>query len=796
MNVLKRSCEKSFGRIAEWAFNHKWLALFLVMAVSVPICLQLPKITMDTSNESFFRADDRVLIEYNGFRDQFGKDEYIAVGIESSDIFSLEFLQKLRKFHQDMEEKVPFVEEVTSLVNIRNTRGQDDELIVEDFLEQWPKDAAELSTLKKRAGENSLYTNYVLSEDQQMTAIIIKPFACNPEVSSVMQAEGSCQPMSNEQNREMMSAIGGIVEQYNSERFPVSVSGMPAVIDHLNVYLVEDLAAIIPLIFIVVILFLTMLFRRVTGVVYPLIIFLLSLLSTIGLMAVFGIPMTNITTIIPSFILVVSISDAVHILALFYPAYQRSGSREQAIIEAMEHSGLAVLMTTLTTAGGFLSFVAAEIAPIADLGFVAPIGVFLALFYTVFLLPSLLAILPVKKKSGQQKGGQLLDQAFNRIAAAACSQRLYVIGVFLLLLVVAVAGVTKLRFSHNALKWFSQQSIIRQDTELIDRMMQGTVSMDVVIDTGEADGLYHPEFIHSLEQAILKYSAYSDQDLFVGKVIGLTTVLKETNRALHGNLEEFYTLPESRALIAQELFLFQLSGSDDLEELVDQQFSKTRLTMHLPYRDSVTFKKFVSFVENDLVQRFPDCQISVTGVNALFIEILNNVMTTMARSYTIAFVFISILMVAMLGKLRMGLLSMIPNLFPILIVMGLMGWLGIPLDFGTILVGSLAIGIVVDDTIHFLHNYGRYYDQTGSPLLATEQTLCTVGRAMLTTSVVLTGGFLCNLLSQLVLNQHTGFLIASTVVIALVTDFFLAPAMFSIVYTKKQPATDMLEVTT
>jgi hypothetical protein len=153
-------------------------------------------------------------------------------------------------------------------------------------------------------------------------------------------------------------------------------------------------------------------------------------------------------------------------------------------------------------------------------------------------------------------------------------------------------------------------------------------------------------------------------------------------------------------------------------------------------------------------------------------------------------------MVVMLGKLRMGLLSMIPNLFPIIMVMGLMGWFGIPLDLGTILIGSISIGIIVDDTIHFLHNYGKYYDQLGDPRAATERTFSTVGRAMIVTSVVLIGGFLANLFSDLTINQHTGFLVASTVFIALLADIILLPTLLSLVYSRKDASIEICDEVT
>jgi hypothetical protein len=784
MKLFKKYCENAFEKTARWSFRNKWLAFSLVMIVVLALVSQIPHLKLDTSNESFFRPDDKVLVDYNAFRNQFGKDEFIVIGISTPDIFNIAFLNTLKSLHQDLNQNVPHLDKITSLINVRNTRGEGDEFIVEDFLEKWPQGLADLDTLKQRAQQNSLYANYILSEDHSMTAIIIKPLPCNPDAEGMLIEEGSCQPMTNIQNREMVTTITRILKKYDGEDFSIAVSGMPVVIEYLNITLEKDLGTIIPATFLMVMIFLGCMFRRISGLIYPITIYTISLLSAIGIMAALNIPMTSITTVLPSFLLVVSISDAVHILALFYPEYQKTGYREDAIAFAMKRAGLPVLMTSLTTAGGLLSFMAAKVAPIADLGIVTPVAVFLALIYTVLLIPALLAIFPVKKKVTHTIRVKMLDSFFDRLAEFTCRRQGLIISFFIALLALAAMGASQLRFEHNALKWFPEDSLVRLDTELIDQQMRGTVSFDVVIDTGKADGLYDPEFINALEQTVLKFSNYTGDDFFVGKVVSLITVLKETNRALHNNSQQMYRVPENRELISQELFLFQLSGSEDLDELVDQQFSKTRFTMHVPYRDTSKYKAFVADIEAELTKRFPDCTVTTTGLNSLFVETLNNVMTTMSRSYTIALILISLLMILMLGKLRMGLLSMIPNLLPIIMIIGLMGWLKIPLDLGTVLIGSITIGLVVDDTIHFFHHFGKHFDQFGDPAQATAKTLKTVGRAMIATSLVLAGGFLCNMLSVLTVNKNTGILIASTILVALFTDFLLSPAILSLVYKK------------
>ena len=270
-------------------------------------------------------------------------------------------------------------------------------------------------------------------------------------------------------------------------------------------------------------------------------------------------------------------------------------------------------------------------------------------------------------------------------------------------------------------------------------------------------------------------------DLVAAQTVSLADVVKEINRALNDDREEAYAIPNDPHLVSQELLLFENTGTDDLEELVDTEFRIARITVRMPWRDAARYTKFFDSAEADATATLEEVGTpSMTGVLALLVRAITAVVTSMARSYLLAFAIITPMMILLLGSLRMGLLAMVPNLAPIVLTLGLMGAFGMPLDAFSLLVGGIAIGLAVDDTIHFMHNYRRYRDKGADLETAVETTLLTTGRAMLITTIVLSTGFFGFVLSSMHNLTNLGILVSFAVTTAFFADVLLAPALLAL----------------
>ncbi len=801
MASIRSRIQDGFEVLGHKIYRHRFKTLGLMLLVTAAILTQLPKVGLDTSNESYFHEDDPTLGDYDAFREQFGREDTVVVAATPPDVFDRAFLEKLTAFHRALEERVPYVDEVTSLATVRHTRGEGDKLIVEDLLKEIPESPEGLRRLRERVLSSSLYPNFLISEDGGLTIVVVKTLAYSPGTDEGELLEGFDEgqapgttpegearvPLTTGENRAVVQAVEAVVAEFDGPDFPLHVTGGAVFSEFFATTMGRDIAKFLLMAFGAVGLLLLILFRRFTGVLLPMLVVFLALLTTVGLMAASGVLFTLPTMILPRFLLAVGVATSVHLLVVFFRHHREHGDREAAIAYALGHSGLPIVMTGLTTAAGMLSFVVAEMAPVAHLGIFAAIGMLIVLVYTLIFLPSLLAVWPLRREArfGGKRYWQGFDRLLTAIADFTAARPWSIVIVGAVILVLAIGGLFRLKLTQNFLLWLPETLDLRVSTELIDGALKGIDRLEVIVDTGEENGLYEPEIMNDIEALAAYAEDYRHEDgrRFVGNTHSVADILKETHQALNGNDPEFYAVPQDRRLIAQELLLFENSGSDDLENVVDSLFSKARLTINVPNDDGAVYVKFVEGVEAEAARLLEGrADVVVTGTLNLFTSMIHAMSRSIMKSYAIAAVVITLLMMMLVGSVRLGLLSMVANFFPILVTMGIvMGFAGIDLDISSLMLGSIALGLAVDDTIHFFHNFRRYYGESGDAPDAVRQTLLTSGRAMLFTTLVLVTGFWLFMFSTLKNNFNFGLLTGLTLIFALAADFLLAPALLILV---------------
>lgn len=810
MTKTTQRIESLFAAQTRLAIKFRYPLLILILAMSFGMASQIRHLTIDTSNEGLLHEKDPILLTYNKFRDQFGRDDLLVMAIQSKDIFSIPFLKKLQQFHGQLEERVPHISEINSLVNGRNTKGEGDTLQVDDLLTHFPENAQELATLKELVLSNPNYINMLISEDGTFTTVLLQSdtyssgttgdseprdledelagFADEFSTSNDNSPAQAPEYLTDQENAEMVQVAKEVMEEFNSPDFKIIMAGSPVVTHTVKQLMMQDMKKFLRLAVLTIGLCMFLMFRRISGVLLPLLIVALTLSSTLGIMATMGIHFKTPTIILPSFLLAVGVGASIHVLSLVYQYLRSSENKNEAIIHAYSHSGLAIVMTSLTTAAGLASFANAEVAPIADLGMFSAVGVMLSLFFTIFLLPALLAVIPLKQKARKDTDGTtIFDRFIDWVVDVTTGHPWLITTIAAVSVGIALAGLPKLQFSHNLLSWLPADLPVRTATENIDHNLRGSVALEVVIDTGKENGLYNRDVLLALNTLANDLEGFEQDGLFVGKVMSVTTILKEIHQALGENKQELYKIPDNEALIPQEFLLFENSGSEDLQDVVDSSFQRARITIKVPWRDALSYVPFMQEIEHRFATAFAGLgqdgkavDVSTTGIMSLFARILHATMHSAARSYGIAIVVISLMMVLLIGNFRLGIIAMIPNIGPILIVMGIMGWFAIPLDMFTMLVASIAIGLAVDDTVHFIYNFKRYYTESGDVRDAVSHTLHTAGRAMLTTSIVLSIGFFIFMFASMNNVSAFGMLIGMAIVLALLGDFFLAPALMAL----------------
>ncbi len=786
------SARGGFERWGSWLARNPRSVIALMGLLVAGLAAQLPALRFDATDEAFLPEGDAARVSFDAFRTQFGGDGMIAIAIEPPEVFDLGFLERLDAFQRDIEREVPYLDDVTSLINARYTHGRGDELIVDELLEQWPRNEAELAELRERALSTPLYRNYLISPDGRLVTVMIELDRYSPGVGEGDALAGFGDPgleeggaagepafLSGAETDASVAALEALMARYRAPDFALHVAGGPMAESTLRAAIQRDIVVFVTASIFLIALLLYLLFRRFSGVLLPLLVVLLALLCTLGTMAVADVPITLPIQVLPSFLLAVGVCASVHILSLFYRRYAERGSREDAIAYTLGHSGLAVVMTSLTTAGGLASFGAAELAPVRHFGIFGPVGVLFALLFTLVLLPALLAVTPLRERRRVRNTGTLLSERLLSLCGAVAVARPGAVLVATAgLLLLAVAGILRLEFSHHSLIWLPASDPTRLGVEVFDREFQGSETLEVLLDTGRENGLHDPQLLARLDNLRVYAESLRRGSIRVGKAVSLADVLKEINQALNENRPEHYVIPPDRLLVAQEFLLFENAGSDDLEDMVDSQFRLARFSIKVPSVDAIELTPFIDEVEETFREVLGEgVAVTMTGGTVIGSRTFAALIPSMTKSYVIAFLAITPLMILLLRSLRRGLLSMIPNLVPVILTLGLMGWIGFPLDISTMMIGAILLGVAVDDTIHFMHVFYRYHGASGDTNQAIVRTLQTTGRAMLFTSIVLSAGFFIQMLATVDNLTHTGALTGFAVIMAFFADVLLAPAL-------------------
>ncbi|MBW2363120.1 MAG: MMPL family transporter [Deltaproteobacteria bacterium] len=779
------------------AYHHPWRTFLVLGLMLGALGSQLPKTHFVSEADRYLQVDDPVRLDYDMLREQFGRDDILLISITPPKVFDASFLETLRILHKRLEDELPWIEEVQSLINARQTRGVGDALLVDELLEEWPEGPAAIAEVERIARANPFYRNLYLSADGRTTGIVVRPLTYQPvdvdvlagfDVDESAEYDEELEFLSGARVDELVSAAHELLSELDLPDTEFHMAGSPAMSREIQTQTASDMARFSLLSILVIALLLGAVFRRTIAVALPLSVVILAVVATLGLMAALGRPLTFVSQIVPSFILAVGVGFAVHLLAIFFQRVDRGNAPAAALEQALRHAGPAIAMSSLTTAGGMLSFVTSGLVPIRDIGLFVPFGVVFAATLSLVMLPAILAFVRVRPRQ-VDADADLLPTERILMACGRIGTRYPVPVVLLALLVflVAAAGIPRISQSYDPLEWLPDDNTVRRASEFVDEALGGAAGMELIFDSGRENGLHDPAILRRIDR-VQRYVENNPAETFsFHKTTSVVDIAKEIHQALHEGRADHYAIAGDPRLIAQELFLFENSGSDDLEDVVDSQFRLARISLKGEHANGNDYLDYLSSNEEQLRGLVGDADLTVSGFYALSSHVAELIVQTAMRSYVMAFLLITPLMIFFIGSLRTGLVSMAPNLMPIVIVMGVMGWSGVPLDMFTVLIAGIALGLVVDDTLHILHGFRRDYEESGDVEGATARTMQSTGRALFFTTVVLTCAFSIYGFASAATVVNFGILTALAVFLAFILDLFLTPALLALVYRERRP---------
>ena len=778
----KAQCEQGFAKLGLAIYKQPWYWLLACLFIISAMASQLVHIKQDTSIEGYLKKGDPQIQQFNEFKNVFGKDEVFIITATVDDIFEQNFINKLRAFHEQLEMQVPYVERVDSLINARFTYGEEDTMYIEELLpEVLPDDPESLQALKDYLNNSETYNNYLITNDHKMIVITVRllPFIFRKNEAG----ETEQLYIEDAQLKEAIGKVEDIIAQHRGVLSDdMRLTGSITMATYLQTIMGRDFGVFTGLALVLIATILYLIFRRLSGVIMPIVIMILGVVVTISLMAIQNSPLQVATSILPSFLLAVCVGDSIHLLTIFFREFDRGIDKCEALAYSLEHTGLAIFFTSITTAAGLASFSFSDIQPVAALGYYGALGSIVAFVLTVLILPVLISLLPLKRKElvdQRTVEASKLSRVLLWFARVSVKHAKAIVALGALLFASSLYFVSQLNFSHAPITWLPEDHPRRIDSEYYDERIGGNLSLEIVFDTGEKRGINNAKFLQTLNDIQEDLNDWQEPTFSVAKVMSITDIIKESHRALNGNQQDFYIIPDNDELIAQELFMVELDKPEDLYQMIDKDYQVVRMTVLIPSVDALYILKFI-----DRLELYVDAKIAPLGIDYYFTGVtpvlgstFAKMLVSTAESYALACIAITCMMIILIGSLKLGLISMLPSLLPILIVLSMISIFGIPLDILTMLVGSISIGLTVDDNVHFMHSFRRVYSQTGSSIKAIEATLLSTGRAMLITSVVLSVGFFIYTQSGMLNMKLFGVVTALCIILALFATFLLAPAL-------------------
>jgi predicted RND superfamily exporter protein len=538
----------------------------------------------------------------------------------------------------------------------------------------------------------------------------------------------------------------------------------------------DDMKTLIPLMFVVLVSIVGLALRSYTGTIATLVIILMSMVTGLGMAGWLGIKLTTGSGIAPTIILTLAVADSVHIMASVYQQMSLGRKKQEAVAESLRINLQPVFLTSITTAIGFLTMNYSDAPPFRDLGNIVAMGVIAAFIYSIFFLPSLLSILPIKVRNKTEPRGDLCH-ACNKLADFVIKRRLAVFWIMTVGIIVLLSGIARLELNDNFLKYFSRKYDIRRATDFMQENLRGWDIIEYSLYSGEAGGIHNPEYLATVEE----FAQWYRKQPKVTFVSTITDTIKTLNKNMHGDDPDFYTIPESRDLAAQYLLLYELSlpFGHDLNNRINVDKSATRMIVFLKNTTAKEQRAMDARARQWLKDNGPAHMFTYgSGLSIIWAHISKRNIESMLGASFGALALISAILILALRSFRLGCISLIPNLAPAFMSFGVWGMLVGQVGLALSVIVSLTLGIVVDDTIHFLSKYLRgRREENMDPTQAVRYAFNTVGTAMWITTVALVAGFSVLTISGYTVNAQMGLLSAITISLALLLDFLFLPAL-------------------
>ncbi len=758
-------------RYTEWILKWRYLVILLSLVMVGVIGSGVPKL-MPFSNDYrvFFSKDNPQLNAFENLQNTYTKDDNVLIVVSPKDgqVFTPATLLAIQKITEEAWQ-IPHSIRVDSKTNFQHTYAEGDDLIVDDLVVD-PQNMAQrqLDYVRQVALKEPLLFKRLISENTAHSGINV-----------TIQLPGKNKML---ENPETVAYARQILAEARADYPDIDfrLAGMSMMNNAFPEASQNDGQTLIPIAFGLIIVVLLLLLKGFSGTAATVILVICSIMIGLGMGGHIGIKLTPPSASAPTIILTIAIAGAVHLLVTMLQEIHRGTSKHDAIVESMRVNFSPIFLTSLTTALGFLSLNSSDAPPFGDLGNMSAFGVAGAFILTVSFLPAIMYILPIKAKHFVAGTGVM-----ERLGNFVVEKRNTLLVTMLALVVFFIAMIPQNQLNDIFVNYFDESVEFRQDTDFTTENLTGTYTIGYSLDSGSKEGVSDPAFLKQVEMFADWYKSQPE----VMHVSTITDTFKRLNKNMHGDDESFYRLPDNRELAAQYLLLYEMSlpYGLDLNNQIDVAKQATKLQVVI---ETISSNEILALEERAtqwMKENTPNLVSAGASPSIMFAHIGKRNIISMLGGTTIALIMISIILIVALGSIKYGLVSLIPNLFPAGVAFGLWGITVGEVGLALSVVTAMTLGIVVDDTVHFISKYIRARKEKGlDSQEAVKYAFNNVGVALWVTSLVLVAGFMILAQSSFELNSGMGLMTSIIIAIALILDFLLLPPLLMTIDSDKK----------
>ena len=753
-------------------FRYRWIIIILSLAMVGVIGSGASSLIFRSDYKTFFNEENTQLSDFLGLQDIYSKSDNVAfiVAPKNGNVFTKKNLTAIWEL-TDATWQTTHSTRVDSITNFQYSWAEEDDLIIEDLvLDPDLLDDKSIARAKRVSQTEPILIKKLIStqSDVAVVNVTIRLPGVNKstEVPEVAESAREIRDQFAEKYPDIDFMLSGMVMMNVS--FPESAQ--------------HDATTLVPLMFLIVIITVGFLLKTASGTIATIVIIFTSIATAMGLWGWMGGYLTGPSASAPTVILTLAVADSVHILSTFYYEMRHGMEKKQALMSSLRINMQPIFLTSLTTAIGFLTMNFSDAPPFNHFGNIVAIGVTAAFVFSVTLFPALLMVLPVRVKQTTVHKKDMMD----KLADFVIASKKWLLPTTTIIILAIASFVPTNEMNDNFVEYFDDRVPFRTATDFLQENMSGMTTLELSFDSQESSGINNPKFL----QLVSGYSEWLRSLPETDHVSTITDTMKRLNRNMHADDPDWYKLPDTQELAAQYMFLYELSLPQGLD--VNNQLNVDKSST----RVIATFKNLTSneviALEQTIKDKFnsyaSDYKLTVASPSLMFAHIGSSNIKSMLKGSLIALVLISILLGIALKSVKFGFISLLPNLFPAAIAFGAWGYFVGEVGLGLSVVSGMTLGIIVDDTVHFLSKYIRARREKGmSAEAAIRYSFASVGRALWVTTLVLVAGFSVLATSSFKINADMGLLTAVTIVIALLVDFLFLPPLLILLAKKDKP---------